>query len=98
MAATISGSVMNGPTPIMSTMFSVVAGKSVSPRTSCGRSPAALGGFAAIELASHQQPDNGSRHQVGHGAGDHGAEAELGQLLAFVRRQRADAADLDADG
>src|SRR5262245_42489164 len=37
MAATISGSVMNGPTPIMSTIFNAVAGNSVRPSVSVGR-------------------------------------------------------------
>jgi len=36
MTATISVIVMNGPTPIMSIMFSDVAELRLSPRTSCG--------------------------------------------------------------
>ena len=36
MAATMRGRVTNGPTPIMSTMLSAVAGQRVSPRTRSG--------------------------------------------------------------
>ena len=45
-----------------------------------------------------QNPHNRGRHQVGHRSGQHGAEAQSGQLAAFVLRQRADAANLYADG
>src|SRR5215467_9134724 len=98
MAATINGSVMNGPTPTMSTMLSAVAGNKVRPRTSCGRSSGACDGFTAIALASHEQSDDGGGHQIGHGAGDHRPESQLCQFISFVGCQRADASDLNADG
>ena len=37
-------------------------------------------------------------HEVGHGAGEHGAEAEAGEVVAAVGDEGADAADLHADG
>src|SRR5437879_2964144 len=43
-ALMISGMVMNGPTPIMSIMFSAVALRSESPRTSRGDAPATSAG------------------------------------------------------
>src|SRR5450759_1174198 len=48
-ALTISGMVMNGPTPILSIMFSVVAPASPTPRISSGCSAGLLG------LMSHAQ-------------------------------------------
>jgi hypothetical protein len=41
-AARISGSVMNGPTPIMSSMFSATAPRSVSVRRSSGAVPSCI--------------------------------------------------------
>src|SRR5271157_5971765 len=59
-ALTISGIVMNGPTPIMSIMFSVVAPASPTPRISSGCSAGLLW------LMSHAQQvhikANGARH------------------------------------
>src|SRR6266404_3646103 len=56
MALMISGMVMNGPTPIMSIMFSAVALFSESPRTSLGEtSAAALGSlFCWFMSGAHQ--------------------------------------------
>ena len=42
--------------------------------------------------------DDAGGHEVGHGAGEHGAEAEAGEVVAAVGDERADAADLHADG
>ena len=46
---------------------------------------------------SQQEAGDGRGHEVGERAGEHRAQAEPRQIVAAVRRQRADAADLDAD-
>src|SRR5437588_4350914 len=62
-------------------------------------SPAGFMAGVVIGTSSFvQNTHDGRRHQVGHGAGQHGAEAQPGQLSALVRRQGANAADLYADG
>src|SRR5271156_1546223 len=48
--------------------------------------------------SSHHDPDDGGGHQVGHGAGEHGANAEAGEVGFFIRGEGADAADLNTDG
>src|ERR1700729_145618 len=53
---------------------------------------------AIMFLLSQQHTDNRCRHEVGHGSGEHGAQAEPGELVAALRDECADAADLDADG
>src|SRR5882724_3231278 len=44
-----------------------------------------------------EDADDGGGDEVGHGAGEHGADAELGELVALFWGQGTDAADLDAD-
>src|ERR1700731_2405855 len=58
----------------------------------------AVAGSDGAISASHQKPHDRSRHEIGHGAGNHGAEAEFGELVTLVRRQSSNAADLYADG
>src|SRR5271166_1945578 len=59
-ALTISGMVMNGPTPIMSIMFSVVAPESPTPRISSGCSAGLLWLMAHAQQVHIQA--NGARH------------------------------------
>src|SRR4029077_14585836 len=47
---------------------------------------------------SWENSDDRSGHEIGHSAGQHGADAEFGELAALLRCKCADAADLDADG
>src|SRR4051812_46268449 len=62
-APTTSGKVMNGPTPIMSIMFSTVASFTVSSRASCGFATA---GSARRMSGAHQV------HEEADGAGNSG--------------------------
>src|SRR5687767_3533797 len=65
------------------------------------RSNSPNGGAAALTAALlrwEQNAHDASGYQVCHGAGEHGAEAETRQVIAFVGRERRNAADLDADG
>src|SRR5271154_6837894 len=48
--------------------------------------------------SSHHDPDDGSGHEIGHGAGEHGTNAEAREVCFFIGRQGADAADLNSDG
>src|SRR5260370_15348809 len=52
---------------------------------------------SSIALASHQQSHNRGREKICHGPGNHGAEAQLGEVLATFRSQSPNAADLDAN-
>src|SRR6266478_1629349 len=56
--------------------------------------------LVAIEecFALGKHADDRGGHQVGHSAGKHGADAELRELAAALRSERADAANLNADG
>src|SRR5262249_25789749 len=45
-----------------------------------------------------QESHDGCRHQVGHGPCQHGAYPGFGQIVAALRSQGPDAADLNADG
>src|SRR5476649_24826 len=47
---------------------------------------------------SGKDTHNRSGNQIGHGARQHRADAEFGELIALLRGKRADAADLNADG
>src|SRR5215467_9988474 len=49
-----------------------------------------------VDLA--QNSDDRSGHEVGHGAGQHGADAEFCKVVAAVRGQGADSPDLNAYG
>src|SRR5271169_5186722 len=92
------------PSPEPST--SAISGRSaVFERTNSATAPARENSsrgtdwVATVTRGSRQQySHNRSRHQVCHGSGEHGAEAQPGQFAALVLRQRADAADLYADG
>src|ERR1700761_1494752 len=53
---------------------------------------------AILCLLFQQHTDYGCGHEVGHGAGEHGAQAEARELVAAFGDERADAADLNADG
>ena len=46
----------------------------------------------------NEHGDDAGGHEVGHGSGEHGAEAEAGEVAAPGGSQSTDAADLDADG
>src|ERR1700759_1223054 len=48
-------------------------------------------------LFQQHSPDR-CGHEVGNGAGEHGAQAEAGELVAAFRDECADAADLNTDG
>ena len=37
---------------------------------------------ASGALSGEEEGDDGGAHEVGHGAGEHGAEAELGEVVA----------------
>src|SRR5688572_12586309 len=65
------------------------------------RSNSPGGGSAAFTtklLTWKQDAHDAGGNQVGHGPGEHGAETEAREVIAFVGRQRGDAADLNADG
>ena len=47
---------------------------------------------------SKQHAHDGRGHEIGHGTGEHGADAELRELAALLGSQRADTADLNPDG
>src|SRR3954468_3327318 len=86
-APTTSGKVMNGPTPIMSIMFSTVASFTVSSRASCGFATA---GSARLMPGTHQV------HEEADGAGNSGrklAEERVSgvdvQTLAVPRGQQS---------
>src|ERR1035441_3015074 len=85
-ALTISGIVMNGPTPIMSIMFSVVAPASPTPRISSGCS----GGL--LWFMSHAQQvhveTNGSRHAERQ-LPEEGISGVQVVALAILRQQQA---------
>ena len=51
-----------------------------------------------MQVLLEQHGDDGGGHEVGHGSGEHGAEAELGEVVAAVGDEGSDAADLHADG
>ena len=53
-------------------------------------------GEASLLLLDEHGDDAGG-HEVGHGSGEHGAEAELGEVVAAVGDEGSDAADLHAD-
>jgi hypothetical protein len=46
----------------------------------------------------NEHGDDAGGHEVGHGSGEHGAEAEASEIVATVGDEGADAADLNADG
>src|SRR5260370_42159545 len=47
---------------------------------------------------SCKDSDDGSGHEIGHGAGQHGADTKFGELAALFGCERADSANLNADG
>src|SRR5208282_570264 len=47
--------------------------------------------------SSEQHTGNRRRHQIGHGASQHGANAQLRQFPSFVGSERPDAAQLNSD-
>src|SRR5260370_39934106 len=59
------------------------------------------GGAAVVrhyETESCKDSDDGSGHEIGHGPGQHGGDTKFGELAALFGSQRADSADLNADG
>src|SRR5882724_9517722 len=66
-------------------------------QTRKAQAPAFLSYFSS-SLDSCKNSDDCRGHQIGHCASQHGANAEFGKLPALFRRERADAADLNADG
>src|SRR5258708_25090668 len=52
---------------------------------------------SSIALASHQQSHNRGREKICHGPGNHGAEAQLGEVLTTLWSQSSNAANLDSD-
>src|SRR5208282_1445059 len=84
-ALTISGMVMNGPTPIMSIMFSVVAPARPTPRMSSGCSAGLLG------LMAHAQQVHVEANGAGHAEGQLAEECVSGvdvMALAVLRQQQ----------
>src|SRR2546429_9104435 len=53
--------------------------------------------FAGPFSDSCKHSDDGGRHQIGHGAREHRANPEFGELTALLGRDRPYPADLDAD-
>ncbi len=53
--------------------------------------------LAPLALRDQQNPHNTCRHQVRHRAGNHGAKAQLSQIMPPVRGERAQAANLNTD-
>src|SRR6267378_1394212 len=70
------------------------ASSPVQPGGTPGSPPASL--FVA-EAPSQQHAGNRSRHQISHGSGQHGANAETGEFAALIGSERADAAQLNSD-
>src|SRR5260370_19513200 len=52
---------------------------------------------SSIALASDQQAHNRGREKICHGPGNHGAEAQLGEVLTTLWSQSSNAANLDSD-
>ena len=70
----------------------------------CGMAQLPLSGVAVSELEgtlcaglAEEQADDRGAHEVGHGAGEHGAQAEAGEIVAAGGDEGADAADLHAN-
>src|SRR5271157_5589425 len=85
-AAMMSGMVMNGPTPIMSIMFSVVACSRPTPRISSGRAPLSSGGM------SHAQQVDIEANRAGNSKRQLSEERIAGVdvvALAELRKQQA---------
>src|ERR1035437_5785468 len=85
-ALTINGMVMNGPTPIMSIMFSVVAPASPTPRISSGCA-AGLLWFMSHAQQVHVET-NSSRHAEGQ-LPEEGISGVQVVALAILRQQQA---------
>src|SRR5215470_3512628 len=66
--------------------------------SACTNSCAGFASFFVPTITLTQDAHNRGRHQIGHGSGQHGADAEFGEVVAAVWSQSADAADLDPDG
>src|SRR5271165_861268 len=47
--------------------------------------------------SSHHDPNDGSGHEIGHGARKHGANAEPREICFFIGREGADASDLNSN-
>src|ERR1019366_1787686 len=76
-------------------------GNSAAVTTSCEGITVSSGIYHAPLTASSRPQQNSydtRRHQIGHRAGDHGAESQFGQIVPPVGCKRAESADLDADG
>src|SRR5881394_3788585 len=70
------------------------------PRTIATRGFRLPSRFLTTSVASPTPQDSSQcgRQEVGQGARDHRAEAEAREIVLAVRRERADAADLNSDG
>src|SRR5213076_3192635 len=81
MAPTTSGSVMNGPTPIISIMLSTVASFTVSSRASCG---AATGAESVCGMTCTHQVDE-QAYRPGNSCGQFAEERVAGvDISAFA--------------
>ena len=54
-------------------------------------------GAPIVPISFEHDTDDGRGHKIGRGAGEHGANAQAGELVSFIGSERADAANLDAD-
>ena len=53
---------------------------------------------ASPTASARQQASQGSGHEVGHRAGEHGPEAQDGEVMATAGNEARYASDLDTDG
>src|SRR5690242_1837790 len=61
----------------------------------CTRSICRVAPTFYFSLQQHAR--NGSRHQVGHGSGEHGTHTQAGQFAFLIRSERSNTADLYPD-
>src|ERR1700735_5420476 len=50
------------------------------------------------DLLADEHGDDAGGHEVGHGSGEHGAEAEAGEVVAAIGNEGSYATDLNTDG
>ncbi len=81
-------------------LFPMLSQKGATALNSVSQAQKSRGGAPLRYSArlTQQNTDDGRRHQVGHRSGEHRPQSQAGEVVAPVRRQRSDAANLHADG
>ena len=77
--------------------FAALKGRASTEEPACTSFSATSEAVPFHTISAQQNAHDRSRHQIGHGAGNHGAEAEFRQFAALVGRQGADASDLNSN-